>query len=70
MEARPFRYPPPNRRLLRCSLKETDEMRNRFAFFFLLAAVLVTSFPRGSSAAPEKTASAAALEVTYYYLPT
>ena len=36
----------------------------------LMAAGLAAAFPQSVSAAPEKTASAAPLEVTYYYLPT
>jgi hypothetical protein len=47
-------------------------MRKRIALLatviFLLA--LVASFPHTAAASPEKSASAAKLEVTYYYLPT
>jgi len=47
-------------------------MRKRIAFLaaviFLLA--LAASFPNTAAASPEKSASAAKLEVTYYYLPT
>jgi hypothetical protein len=36
----------------------------------LAALTLAASFPPAASASPEKAASAARLEVTYYYLPT
>ena len=36
----------------------------------LIAIVLASAFPRTALATPEKSVSAAPLEVTYYYLPT
>ncbi|HEX5854995.1 MAG TPA: hypothetical protein VFZ57_05195 [Thermoanaerobaculia bacterium] len=36
----------------------------------LTALTLAASFPSAAAASPEKAASTARLEVTYYYLPT
>jgi hypothetical protein len=36
----------------------------------LVALALAASLPCAAAASPEKSASAAKLEVTYYYLPT
>jgi hypothetical protein len=44
--------------------------RRAFVLSGLMAAGFAAAFPHPASAAPEKTAAAAPLEVTYYYLPT
>ena len=44
--------------------------RNALALCALLAIVITAAIPRAAIATPEKSVSAAPLEVTYYYLPT
>jgi hypothetical protein len=44
--------------------------RNSLALIALLAIVIAAAIPPTAIAAPEKSVSAAPLEVTYYYLPT
>ena len=44
--------------------------RNALVFAGLLAIVITAAIPSAALATPEKSISAAPLEVTYYYLPT
>ena len=44
--------------------------RNAFVFAGLLAVIMAAAIPPAAQATPEKSVSAAPLEVTYYYLPT
>jgi hypothetical protein len=44
--------------------------RNALIAAGLIALAFAAAFPPTTLAAPEKSASAAQLEVTYYYLPT
>ena len=44
--------------------------RNALVFAGLLAIVITAAMPPAAQATPEKSVSAAPLEVTYYYLPT
>ena len=44
--------------------------RNAVVMAGVLAIVFAAAVPRTALAAPEKSVSAAPLEVTYYYLPT
>jgi hypothetical protein len=44
--------------------------RNALVFAGLLAITFTAAFPHAAIATPEKSVSAAPLEVTYYYLPT
>ena len=62
----------PRAALLRSpSSKEASSMTRRTALLATLAALtLAASLPSAAAASPEKSASPAQLEVTYYYLPT
>jgi len=44
--------------------------RNALVFAGLLAVIMAAAIPPAALATPEKSVSAATLEVTYYYLPT
>jgi hypothetical protein len=44
--------------------------RNTLVLAGLLAIVITAAAPQSAVATPEKSVSAAPLEVTYYYLPT
>ena len=44
--------------------------RNALVLAGLLAVVMAAAIPQTAVASPEKSISAAPLEVTYYYLPT